>query len=98
MAWNTVITQAHLTSAGIPDATLSASLLGLTVAVAADTLETVMALRAAGQLIDNGGLISYTINGQETSFSTAAVQSALTMLRALKNPGGGPAMMPMRLR
>lgn len=97
MASSTVITQAMLDIAAIPDASLSAMLVGKTVAVAADLLETIMALRASGQLIDNGAMVTYTIDNQTTTFAVAAVTAALAMMRALKNPGGGPVCMGIQL-
>ncbi len=72
-------------------------LIGLTLAQAADELEFALRARGADKVIDAAGMVSYTLNNQTVTTSMDDLEQALAWIRGMRNVGGGPAFLPLRL-
>jgi hypothetical protein len=89
VAASTVITEQHLSLAGITDAGLVATLTGLTVSQAADLYLVAFQLRMAKAGTDRGGMIEYTLEGQRTAYSMDDAAKLVAFLKRMMSSGGG---------
>lgn len=89
MAASTIITETHLSLAGITDAGLVLALTGLTVAAAADLYLVAFQLAIAKSSTDRGGMVEYILEGQRVVTSADDAAKMVAFLKRMRSNGGG---------
>lgn len=96
MAGSTVLTAELLGIAGVTGALL-AVLTGKTVREAVPIVEAIAAGKAASAVL-RGDRVSYSVDGQTSTFSAAQMDGILAFLRKMAQDGGGHVQVPVIFR